>query len=87
MALSTVIYSLCAVTALLCAGLLLHAYRRNRYCLLLWSGLCFAGLTANNLLLVLDKVVLPAVDLSLWRLGIALVAMLVLLYGLIWNAE
>ena len=87
MALSTVIYSLCAVTALLCAGLLLHAYGRNRYRLLLWSGLCFAGLTANNLLLVLDNVVFPAIDLSLWRLGIALVAMLVLLYELIWNAE
>lgn len=87
MAMSTVIYSLCAVTALLCAWLLLQAYGRNRYRLLLWSGLCFAGLTANNLLLVLDKVVLPEVDLSLWRLGVALVAMLVLLYGLIWNAE
>ena len=87
MAMSTIIYSLCAVTALLCAWLLLQAYGRNRYRLLLWSGLCFAGLTANNLLLVLDKVVLPEVDLSLWRLGVALVAMLILLYGLIWNAE
>ena len=86
-AMSTVIYSLCAVTALLCAGLLLHAYRRTRYRLLLWSGLCFAGLTANNLLLVLDKVAWPEVDLSLWRLSSALLAMLVLLYGLIWNAE
>jgi hypothetical protein len=87
MALSTVIYSLCAVTALLCTWLLLHAYQQNRYRLLLWSGLCFAGLTANNLLLVLDKVAWPEVDLSLWRLSLALLAMLVLLYGLIWNAE
>jgi hypothetical protein len=87
MDISTVIYSLCAVTALLCAWLLLQAYGRNRYRLLLWSGLCFVGLTANNLLLVLDKVVLPEIDLSLWRSGIALLAMLVLLYGLIWNAE
>jgi Family of unknown function (DUF5985) len=87
MDISTLIYSLCAVTALLCAWLLLQAYRRNRYRLLLWSGLCFAGLTANNMLLVLDKVVFPEVDLALWRLGIALLAMLVLLYGLIWNTE
>jgi uncharacterized protein DUF5985 len=87
MALSTLIYSLCAMTALLCTWLLLHAYRQSRYRLLLWSGLCFAGLTANNLLLVLDKVVWPEVDLSLWRLSLALLAMLVLLYGLIWNVE
>jgi hypothetical protein len=84
---STVIYSLCAETALLCAWLLRQAYAQNRYRLLLWSGLCFVGLTANNLLLVLDKVVLPEIDLTLWRLGVALLAMLVLLYGLIWNAE
>jgi hypothetical protein len=87
MALSTVIYGLCAVTALLCAGLLLSAYGRTRYRLLLWSGLCFVGLTATNMLLVLDKIVWPAVDLSSWRHSVTLMAMLVLLYGLIWNAE
>jgi hypothetical protein len=58
--LSTVIYGLCAVTALLCAGLLLSAYGRTRYRLLLWSGLYCVGLTASNMLLVLDKSVWPA---------------------------
>jgi hypothetical protein len=82
-----VIYSLCMLTALVCAWLLLRAWRRSRYRLLLWSGLCFAGLTVNNLLLVVDKVVLPAVDLSIWRTSVALVAMAVLLYGLIWESE
>ena len=87
MDIGTAIYSLCALTALLCTWLLLHAYGRTRYRLLLWSGLCFAGLTANNMLLVIDKSVLPEIDLSLWRLGAALLGMLVLLYGLIWDAE
>lgn len=82
-----VIYSLCTLTALVCAWLLLRAWRRSGYRLLLWSGLCFAGLTLNNLLLVVDKVVLPAVDLSIWRTSVALVAMAVLLYGLIWESE
>jgi len=82
-----VIYSLCALTSLLCAWLLLQAYGRSAYRLLLWSGLCFVGLTANNILVVLDKVVFREVDLSLWRLVVALMAMLVLLYGLIWNVE
>ncbi len=84
---AAVIYSLCALTALLCTIMLLQAYRRGRYRLLLWSGLCFAGLTLNNLLLVVDKVLLPLVDLSAWRTGVALVAMAVLLYGLIWDTE
>ena len=62
---AAIIYSLCALTALGCALLLLRGYRRSRYRLLLWSGLCFAGLTVNNLLLVIDKVALPDGDLSI----------------------
>jgi hypothetical protein len=81
------IYSLCALTALTCTLLLLQAYRRGRYRLLLWSSLCFAGLTLNNILLVIDKIVLPLVDLSILRTFVSLVAMTVLLYGLIWDSE
>lgn len=81
------IYSLCALTALVCAFLLLKTYARSRYRLLLWGGLCFVGLTLNNLLLIVDKFAVPFVDLSTWRLLVALLAMLVLLYGLIWDAE
>jgi hypothetical protein len=84
---AAIIYGLCALTALLCTILLLQAYRRGGYRLLLWSGLCFAGLTLNNLLLVLDKLVFPQVDLAIPRTGVALVAMGVLIYGLIWDSE
>lgn len=80
-------YTLCALVALLCAYLLLSAYRRQRYRLLLWSGLCFVGFTVNNVLLVLDKVVYLDVDLTLYRTTVALLSITVLLYGLIWDAE
>jgi Family of unknown function (DUF5985) len=79
----TLIYSLCAVTALVTAALLLRAYARTRLRLLFWSGLCFVGLTANNVLLVADKVLFPAVDLSLPRVLTSLASMVVLLWGLI----
>jgi hypothetical protein len=81
------VYSLCMMTAFTCAWLLLQAWRRSRYGLLLWSGVCFSGLTVNNLLLVIDKLVLPEVDLSVLRVSVALVAMTVLLFGLIWDSE
>jgi hypothetical protein len=84
---AAIIYSLCALTALVCAFLLLKAYARSRYRLLLWSGLCFCGLTLNNVLLVLDKVAFPNIDFSSWRGVSAALAMAVLLYGLIWDAE
>lgn len=81
------IYSLCTLTSLACAWLLLRSYRRTGHRLLFWSGLCFVGMTMNNLLLLLDKVVLPEVDLTTVRLASALVALLLLLYGLIYEKE
>jgi hypothetical protein len=81
------IYSLCALTALLCAWQLLRAWRRSRYRLLWWSGLCFVGLAVSNLLLVADKLLPPQVDLSAWRYLITLVSMLVLVFGLIWETD
>ena len=84
---AAVVYSLCALAALLCTGLLILGYRRRRSQLLLWSGLSFAGLFVNNVLLVLDKLVFLQVDLSVLRSVVALAAMAVLLYGLIWHVE
>lgn len=81
------VYILGTLTTLLCAVLLLRAYSRVRLKLLLWSGLCFAGLTLSNGLLFCDLVMFPDVDLHLWRLGTAAAAMILLLYGLIWESE
>lgn len=85
---AAILYTLCMLTAFLCAWLLLTAYSRTKYKLLLWGGLCFSGLTLNNALVVLDIVVLgPTVNLFTFRLFTAFVSMMVLLYGLIWNTE
>lgn len=84
---AAVIYSLCAITCALCAWLLTRAYLGTRSRLLLWSSICFAGLTLNNVALWVDKVALPTIDLSVARTSIALLSTLVLLYGLIWEAE
>jgi hypothetical protein len=72
---------------LLCAVLLLRGYLRTRTRLLLWSALCFFGLAVSNLLIFVDLVIFPNLDLYIWRLLTAAVAMMVLLYGLIWEGE
>jgi hypothetical protein len=89
-----IFYGLCTLAALFCAVLLLRAYFRSRYKLLLWGGICFLGLTLNNALLVVDKVVFPdvqlfflGIDFIIWRLLAGLLGMLVLLYGVIFEAE
>lgn len=85
---AAVIYSLCALTSLACFVLLWRSWRAGGNRLLFWSALCFAGLSANNVLLVVDKVFLPTqVDLTAWRLLAALVAVLLLLFGLVWEEE
>jgi hypothetical protein len=81
------VYVLGLVVCFLCTLLLLRAFARVRSRLLLWSGLCFAGLTASNALLVFDLIFAPDVNLYVWRLGVAAVAMLVLLYGLVWESD
>lgn len=81
------IYMLCMLTSMACAFMLLRGYQANRYRLLLWSGLCFVGLSINNIFLILDKQVFPDVDLSTWRAASALIALLPLLYGLIWEEK
>lgn len=84
---AALIYGLCALTALLCAVLLFLAYARSHYRLLLWGGLCFVGLTVNNVLVIADELILLEADLSNWRGVAALSSMIILLYGLIWDTE
>ena len=84
---AAVIYTLCALTAFACAWLILRSYLRTRHRILLWSGLCFVGMFVSNLLLVVDRLIVPSVDLLILRLGTALVALLILLFGLIWEEE
>lgn len=78
-----VTYFLCAATSLAAALLLLTTYRQRRTRLLLWSALAFAGLAANNVLMFVDLVIVPGVDLSALRAGLAALAMIVLSTGLI----
>ena len=85
--LGPIVYTLCALTAFACALLLLRAYARTQSPLLFWSGLCFALLTVNNSLVVVDLVILPEVNLFLLRNLAALVGVMLLLYGLIWESE
>jgi hypothetical protein len=84
---ANLVYALCALTSMVCAALLVQGFLRTRSRLLLWSSLCFIGLVVNNLLLVLDRIILPDVDLYMLRLFSALVALSLLVYGLVWESE
>jgi hypothetical protein len=81
------VYILGTIVTLLCAFLLFRAYWRTRLRLLLWSAICFAGLTIGNALVFVDLVLVPEVDLYLLRLSVGAIAMCLLLFGLVWESD
>ena len=85
--LQSAIYVLCLLTSAACAWLLFQGYARSSIRLLLWSGLCFAFLAVNSLVVVVDIMVLADVDLQAWRHAAALLAVGTLLFGLVWEAD
>lgn len=82
-----ILFALVVITSLSCTILLTRSYFRRRIRLLIWSALCFAGLTVSNLFLFADWVIFSTLDLRLPRLIAALIGMLFLLYGFIWDTE
>ncbi len=79
------VYVLCALTSIVCAGLLIRNYRRQRTRLVMWSMLCFVGLAFNNILMFIDLLIVPEIDMALARSGTALCAFVLLLIGLLWE--
>ena len=82
-----ILYLLAVVSSFACMVLLLRGYYRTGVRLLLWSGLCFVGLSVNSALLFLDLVVVPGVDLRVYRQAAALAGVMCLLYGFIFEVE
>jgi hypothetical protein len=70
-----------------CGVLLFKSYYRHRTALLFWAMLCFLGLALSNILLVIDLLFLPQVDLSLLRNCVTLASLSVMIYGFIWEIE
>ena len=87
------VYVLCALTSLACAALLFRGYSRSGARLLMWAGLCFVGLAINNILLFVDKVVLPdkgivlGLHFAVWRSLAAVIGLALLVVGLIWDTD
>jgi hypothetical protein len=82
-----ILFAAAVLSSFLCTVLLIRGYRRRHVRLLMWSAFCFAGLTINNVALFLDLVIFPDLDLRLIRLTSALIGMLFLLYGFVWDTD
>lgn len=84
----TVVYTLCLLTSLLCAVLLLrNCGADGAPGLLFWSGLSFLIFAISNALMILDLLVLHEIDLAPARAVTAFLSVGLLLYGLVWDGE
>lgn len=81
------VYLLCALTSAFCAVLLFRHSRRARVGLLVWGGAAFTCFAVANILLFLDLVVIPTIDLASIRNGITLIGIGMFVYGLIWETK
>lgn len=81
------VYALCGVASVLCAILVARRAVAAASRLLVTVALGFGALALNNLLLVADMLVLPSADLWAWRQIFAGAAILIFLYGFIWESE
>lgn len=84
---AAVVYVLSALTCLGCAFMLLRGAKKGGPRLVFWSGICFAVLACENLLLLIDKVIFPDIDLAILRHGVGLLGPAMLLLALISEAE
>lgn len=82
------VYVFCFVTCAFCAGLLVRSWSKTRTRLLLWIAISFTLLAVNNFFLLIDTTFTPPdLDLSPIRVVSAVLAVAVLVFGLIWEAE
>ena len=84
---ATTVYILGALVTLACSVLLMRGYIHGRQKLLLWSGLCFFGLSLSNVFVFCDLVAFPDINFYPTRLFTAAIAMLLLIFGLIWEGD
>ena len=84
---AVLIYGLCTLLATVIAVMLWRQHRRSPSRMIYWTALCFSGLALSNLLLVLDKLVFPDMDLRLLRHSVSLVSIGLLLFGLVYEEE
>ncbi len=87
MTMPALVYMFCFITCATCAGLLVRSWWKTRTRLLLWVAISFVFLAINNFFLLADTTLFPDIDFSAFRLISSLVAISILVFGLIWEAE
>jgi hypothetical protein len=85
--LGVVVYPLCLCTSAACTILLFRNHHQTHERMALWTAFFFFLITCNNALLVIQTFVSDWNGLTLPRHILTIAALLVLLFGFIWQEE
>jgi hypothetical protein len=78
-----IVYGLCALTSGICVLLLFRGYLKTKMKLLLWSTVCFLCLMLSNILVYVDLIIYPDIDLFLVRNCLVTLGLGILIHGMI----
>ncbi len=81
------VYMFCFITCAICAALLVRSWFKTRTRLLLWVAISFTLLAVNNFFLFADTTLFPDIDLSVFRWTTGTAGVVILIFGLVWEAE
>ena len=81
------VYALCAMTSFVCFALLLRQHWRAPSSLALRSSIAFLFFAAANIILFADLILLPEIDLKIWRNLSNLIGAIILLVALTREAQ
>jgi len=80
------VYLLCAIASSTCAFLLYRSYHANRNQMAFWTAVAFSFFALNNFFVVIDFVIAPGLDFSLFRTIPLAIGSGVLIFGLVWES-
>lgn len=81
------VYVLCAVTSGICVALLTKGFLRSGSRLLLWTAVCFFFLAIHSVLVLIELMFLPSMDLQMFRHVASFAAGVSLVAGLVWESD
>lgn len=84
---AALVYILSTLTCGVCAYIQFRQFFKMRVKLLMWIAICFAGLTLNNALLIVDILLVPLTDFSISRLIVADFSVAILAVGFVWESR
>lgn len=84
---AAIVYLLCTLSSILCTYLVFRTYRASGARFLLSCTIGFSGLAVANAILFIDLLLVPGVDMLVYRQLTTFISLLALVWGFVWETR